>query len=554
LNATLRAHRAAPIALSFGAGLVQAASFRPFEAWWLQLAALATLVWLVLRSPERARWLGFAFGFGCFVAGVSWLHVSMHRYGGMPAVLAALALLLFAAYLAAFPAIACEALGRLDATLRRRPTTRLARAAALALLFSAAWALTEVLRGWLFTGFPWLAIGYAHVDGPLAGFAPLLGVYGVCLLAACVAFGIALALGGLPTLQPAEVVQGGEAVPAAGTAPVLDPTGGIAPASASAARAFGVLAAALPLVAGLALSALDWTSPHGAPLRVRLLQGNVPQDLKFDPGRSLAAMYAYTNEVLSRDVPLTILPETAWTVPWPHTPHDVHEAMVVHLQKTGTAVAIGMPLLAEHDPRGSATPSLTNSVGIIDRTGSIVWRYDKRHLVPFGEFVPFGFGWFVDLMHIPLGDFARGAPDQPPLPIAGQRIAFDICYEDLFGEEIAVQVRRGATILANVSNIAWFGDSHALPQHLQIARMRAIELARPMLRATNTGITAAIDARGRVLAQLEPYTRGALEIDVQGTDAMTPYARFGNAPVVALAVGCVALAGALPVAARRRTA
>src|SRR5690606_9132650 len=254
LNATLRAHRAAPIALSFGAGLVQAASFRPFEAWWLQLAALATLVWLVLRSPERARWLGFAFGFGCFVAGVSWLHVSMHRYGGMPAVLAALALLLFAAYLAAFPAIACEALGRLDATLRRRPTTRLARAAALALLFSAAWALTEVLRGWLFTGFPWLAIGYAHVDGPLAGFAPLLGVYGVCLLAACVAFGIALAVGGLPTLQPAEVVQGGEAVPAAGTAPVLDPTGGIAPASASAARAFGVLAAALPLVAGLALS------------------------------------------------------------------------------------------------------------------------------------------------------------------------------------------------------------------------------------------------------------------------------------------------------------
>src|SRR5690606_33234966 len=137
--------------------------------------------------------------------------------------------------------------------------------------------------------------------------------------------------------------------------------------------------------------------------------------------------------------------------------------------------------------------TLTNSVAVIDRSADVVWRYDKRHLVPFGEFVPFGFGWFVDLMHIPLGDFGRGSASQPPLAIGGQRVAFNICYEDLFGEELATQVRGGATILANVSNIAWFGDSHALAQHLQIARMRSIELARPTLRATNTGVTGAID-------------------------------------------------------------
>ncbi|HEY0879376.1 MAG TPA: apolipoprotein N-acyltransferase, partial [Zeimonas sp.] len=196
--------------------------------------------------------------------------------------------------------------------------------------------------------------------------------------------------------------------------------------------------------------------------------------------------------------------------------------------------------------------ALTNSVGVIDETGTIAWRYDKRHLVPFGEFVPFGFGWFVDLMHIPLGDFARGSARQRPLWIADQRIAFDICYEDLFGEEIAAQVRDGATILVNVSNIAWFGDSHALPQHLQIARMRAVELARPMLRATNTGVTAAIDAHGRVLARLEPYTAGVLEIEVQGTDGTTPYARHGNVPVLVLSIGFVAAAlGMMRGAARR---
>lgn len=513
----MRARRAAPVALALVAGLVQAASFWPFEAWWLQLAALAMLVVLVLREPARGLVLGFVFGLGCFVAGVSWLYVSMHRYGGMPAVLAALALLLFAAYLAAFVAIVCAILARLDSALRAREARPLARAAALALLFAGAWTLAEMLRGWLFTGFPWLAIGYAHVDGPLVAFAPLLGVYGVCLLAALVAFGLALVVGGLP----------GDG------------------AGSRTARVLGASLAALPLVAGLALATLDWASPQGAPLRVRLLQGNVAQDLKFDARRSLEAMYWYANEVLRGDAPLTVLPETAWTMPWSRTPQDVHEAIVFHLQKTGSAVAIGMPLLEDEREAGdAATRSLTNSVGVIDASGEIAWRYDKRHLVPFGEFVPFGFGWFVDLMRIPLGDFARGAPLQRPLWIGGQRIAFDICYEDLFGEELAAQVRGGATILVNVSNIAWFGDSHALPQHLQIARMRAIELARPMLRSTNTGVTAAIDARGRVLDTLQPYTAGVLEIEVQGTDGFTPYARFGNLPIGVLALGLVAVAGA----------
>lgn len=508
--------RGAALILSLLAGLAQAASFWPVQAWWLQVLALAALVALVLRRPQRAFALGFAFGLGCFVAGVSWLYVSMHRYGGMPAALAALALLLFAAYLASFGAVVCAVFARVDRALRARDVGPAFRATALGALFAGAWALAELLRGWLFTGFPWLAIGYAQLDGPLAAFAPLLGVYGVCLLAALVAFGFALAVGG----DPAQASR--------------------------TARAIGVALVVLPVAAGLELASIDRVSPHGAPLHVRLLQGNVAQDMKFDAQRSLDAMHWYANELLRGDAPLTVLPETAWTLPWSRTPPDVRGEIVDRLRHTGAAVAIGMPLYEDRPAANAsvfdARRSLTNSVGVIDAAGAIAWRYDKRHLVPFGEFIPFGFGWFVDLMRIPLGDFARGSRQQPALPIAGQRIAFDICYEDLFGEEIAAQVRGGATILVNVSNIAWFGDSHALPQHLQIARMRALELARPMLRATNTGVTAAIDAHGRVLAQLEPYTAAALDVDVQGADGTTPYARFGNVPVFALSLGLVVAA------------
>jgi apolipoprotein N-acyltransferase len=278
----------------------------------------------------------------------------------------------------------------------------------------------------------------------------------------------------------------------------------------------------------------------------------VPQELKFDPARSLAAMQAYVAEATRADADLTVLPETAWTIPWPATPAPLRDALLAHLRDSGGVVAIGMPMVAPNAP-GAATPSrLTNSVAVIDRNGEVVSRYDKRHLVPFGEFVPRGFGWFVAMMNIPLGEFARGAHDQPALLVGGQRVAFDVCYEDLFGEELASQVRGGATLLANVSNIAWFGDSHALPQHLQIARMRAIELARPVLRATNTGVTAAIDASGRVVGALPTYTSGALAVSLRGTEGLTPYARWGNATPLALSLA-LALAGALLALATRRS-
>jgi apolipoprotein N-acyltransferase len=220
-------------------------------------------------------------------------------------------------------------------------------------------------------------------------------------------------------------------------------------------------------------------------------------------------------------------------------------------------VAIGLPLTAPVPGAGGAgsaasgnAVALTNSVMLFDRAvvvdGARPARYDKRHLVPFGEFVPWGFRWFVDLMTIPLGDFGRGSQDQPPFAVKDQRISFNICYEDVFGEELlpALQGDDGATILANVSNIAWFGDSHALPQHLQIARMRTLETGRPMIRATNTGVTAAIDHDGTLQAALPSYQLGALAVTVQGRSGLTPYARTGNWTVLALAT-LILLAAAL---------
>lgn len=174
-------------------------------------------------------------------------------------------------------------------------------------------------------------------------------------------------------------------------------------------------------------------------------------------------------------------------------------------------------------------------------------RYDKQHLVPFGEFIPPGFRWFVDAMEIPLGDFARGPIRQPLFPIEGQHLSVNICYEDVFAEEIIQTVRNsdakgpGASILVNISNLAWFGDSWALRQHLRIARMRALETARPMVRATNTGMTAYIGPKGQVYASLAPMTVGVLDVEVQGMTGYTPYVRMGNPPVLAWALAILLL-------------
>jgi len=519
-------------------GLLNAASFSPLQHWLVSLTALAGLFALLRGrragggSVAGQALLAGTFGMGWFAAGLAWLYVSMHVYGGMPSPMAAAAVVLFAAYLSLYPALATALAWRLAGA--RGP---LAFAAAMA----GAWTLAEMARGWMFTGFPWLALGYAQLDGPLDPLAPLAGVYAI----GAAAVGLAALVG---SALAAALRSGQSAVVASGP-------GGTGEAGRDTWTAAG--AAVLLLAVAMALPRSGWTEPFGPELSVRLIQGNVPQEMKFRPERVIAAMRDYTDRFESGTATLTILPETAWTVPWHRTPEPIAQRILEHAGR-GHALAIGMPLAAAPGPRGDIR--LANSVLLLtpdhatDRAVPMP-RYDKRHLVPFGEFVPPGFGWFVDLMEIPLGEFARGADDQPPFEVGGQRIAFNVCYEDLFGEEIRRSLTGpgGATLLANISNIAWFGNSHALPQHLAIARMRSLETGRPMLRATNTGVTAAIGADGRVLARLDPHTAGSLDVRLRGTTGLTPFARHGNLPALLAGVALLVAAGLAGAGRRAQT-
>jgi len=467
------------VALSLAAS-VQALSFGPIHHELLQVLSFAAALLVIERHAKRSGLLFFYFHGLTLVIGLSWLHLSMTRYGGMPQALSAAALLGFCAYLALF--------GTAAYVIYRRAVLRgwVGSDLGAGLCFGGLWGIFELLRASLFTGFPWLSVGYAHVDGVLSHWAAWVGVYGISALAICVSLWLAaLRRGKRPLL---------------------------------------IALAALVLISMLLQH--NWVKAIGQPLRSLLMQTNVSQLQKFDVARLLEQQDRLVKMLLQAQVDLSVSPETAWISPWAHSPTESREKLLSALQQQGGVLALGMPLGRDIE-FGETLPVRSNSLVLMQAQGQWLGRYDKRHLVPFGEFVPPGFRWFVDQMHIPLGDFDRGKGPPPVHPVAGRLVGFNICYEDLFPETIAMQVQQGAHILVNASNLAWFGDSHALHQHLQISRMRSLELQRPMLRATNTGATAAIAADGQVLAKLPHLSEEVLISSVQPTHGMTPFARYG---------------------------
>ncbi|MEY4753214.1 MAG: hypothetical protein RJA44_889, partial [Pseudomonadota bacterium] len=267
-----------------------------------------------------------------------------------------------------------------------------------------------------------------------------------------------------------------------------------------------------------------FSAPVGT-LSVTLLQGNVPQDEKFDQSHVIDAMGWHFGALMRADTDLVLAPETAIPLLPEQLPEGWWERLLAHFAQGRTAALFGVPL-------GSLEQGYTNSVlGLVPGQPQ-PYRYDKAHLLPFGEFIPPGFRWFVDLMQMPLGDFVRGPLNAPSLQLGPQRIAPSICYEDLFGEELATRFSdpaRAPTLLANVSNLGWYDQSTAVPQHLQFSRLRALEFQRPMIRATNTGATVVIDHRGQVSAALPPFIDGVLVSRVEGRSGLTPYARWVSA-------------------------
>ena len=498
------------IAALAGAGAVLA--FAPFGYWPLQIISLSILFYQMLRAatPKAGFLVGWAYGAAWFGAGMYWLFISMHRYGDMPAPLAALAVALLASLMGLYTGLAMAG----AAWLRRRWLLSLPLANLL--LLPAIWTLQEWCRGWFFTGLPWVSTGYAHNASPLAGFAPLLGVYGLGWLAA-------LCAGALLLLAHRSRVRAGALLLAL----------------------FG---------AGFALGQVNWTHPVGRPITVRLLQGNVPQDEKFNPAHVDQALAMYHAAIVAAPADLIATPETAITRFAQQLAPDYLPSLNQFAQTSDSHLLLGMPLLEQQAGQQQVSNS---ALGLTPESEERVYRYDKHHLVPFGESTPDGLHWLVSAMAIPLGDLKRGAAVQAPFQVEDQRVLPNICYEDLFGEEIAEQLaaahhagQQSASILINMSNLAWFGDSTAIPQHLQISQMRSLETGRPMLRAGNTGGTAVIDGHGRVVARLAPATRGALAATVQGMGGMTPYILCGNSLIIGI-VG-LALAGAAVLARRNR--
>ena len=493
-------------------GIASVFGFAPFGAWAVSLLTLAGLLalWQRAETTRAAAWVGFAYGIGLFGAGTSWTYVALSTFGGMVPVLAATGTAAFCAYLALFPALAGWVAARLAPS---GSPTRLAIAAG-------AWTLTEWLHSTGYPGFPWLATGYAQVGGPLAGFAPIGGVFLVGLAVAVSAALLVYATSALERRSYVAAVLGGGAI---------------------AAIAAG----------GIALSAVEWTQPSGEPIAVSLVQGNIDQDVKFDPAYREKSLTIYAELAASAKGRLIVLPESAL----PMFADEVPDAFIAQLR--AIAVRNGGDLLTGlffFEPRESEDEDDRYYNSVVSIGTAPIQIYRKHHLVPFGESIPAKpvVGWLIRrVLAIPLADQTPGTAYPQPMEVAGQRLAVNICYEDAFGGELIRQLP-SATLLVNFTNDAWYGHSLAAEQHAQMSAMRAIETARPMLRATNTGITAIIDHHGVERARLPWFTRGVLEGRIAGRTGATPYVRYGDA--VPLGASLLVIAIAVAVLRRRRGA
>ncbi len=479
--------------LVLAAGALLPLAFAPYHLYPIAILSPALLFAALPRlSPAQGFRRGWLFGIGMFGIGVSWIFVSIHKFGSASVPLATLLTLLFVSVMALFPALfgylALRMLKRLRAAGRSTPIPE------LLLALPALWVLVEWWRGWFLSGFPWLNLGTSQLGTPLAGLAPLLGEYGVSWAVAFSAALLVLAL------------------------------------QRRAAR-WRAVALLLLLWAGAGLAGrVEWTRPTGEPLKVALLQGNVPQEIKWLPEQLLPNLELYSGLTAQHwESDLIIWPETAITAFY----HQLRDGFIVQLQRAaeehGTDLLAGLPIT---DPESGRYYNAVMSVG------SSHGFYRKHHLVPFGDFVPFeeqlrGLIAFFDL---PMSSFSPGPPDQPLLEAAGHRIGVSICYEDAFGSEI-IRTLPEAGLLVNVSNDAWWGDSFGPHQHLQIAAMRALEGGRPLLRATNTGITALVDYRGRIVSTVPQFEVAALTGTVQPRQGATPFVRWGNLPLLVVMTG-----------------
>ena len=471
--------------LALPAGAVVSLAFAPFNWWPLGILGTAYLFALWHEAPpRRAALSGFLFTAGTFLAGTYWLYHSVHEIGRAPIALTIFVIVAIAGVMGGYTALVGYALAR---------WVRTQGALRWLVVFPAAIAVLEWFRGWFLSGFPWLALGYTQTDTPLAGLAPVVGIYGV-------SFFVTLTAGALVALL----------------------------FGSSRTRIAAVSALVAVWILGFALWGREWTQPTSRPVTVALVQGAVPQEMKWDQAQFEATLRLYrdlTKPHLGADI--IVWPESALAAPVDMLGSFLGPQWDA-AKRSGSTLVLGQ-LRRDPDPRREVYYNAVLALGDEPQ-----W-YAKRRLVPLSEYFPvpeFVSNWLQG-MDLPYSGFEAGGDSQPALDAAGQKLGVSVCYEDAYASD-QLAVLREATLLVNVTNDAWFGDSTAAHQHLQISRMRALEAGRTMLRAANDGISAIIGPDGRITSTLPRFQPNVLTGSVQPRIGLTPYARVGNWLVISV--------------------
>ncbi|WP_373741774.1 apolipoprotein N-acyltransferase [Neisseria sp.] len=469
-------------------------AFAPYYHFWLMPLLFGALIRLAELNPQRSVAGAYVFGFIAYACQFYWIHTALHDVSGLPNLYAVPAVLLFAAFLALYPMLAFKLWRKFN----------LPRWMNVGIALPLLWTLTEFARERLLTGFGWGAIGYSQItrDSPLAGFAPLGGIHLVTLATAFAGAWLVLFIDNESRLKKR-----------------------IAPLCAVVALFIG----------GYVAQQTDFTRPDGSTSTVALAQGNIEQTLKWREDQIVPTIQRYYDQVSKTRADIVILPEAAIPQIMQDLPENVLRSFAEQAQSNGSSLAVGI-LKYTDDSRTDYENAVVNLSEYTNGEKPRIQSYAKSHLVPFGEYKPLRFitGPLYRLMDMPMSDMKKGAAGQPPLTMKNQKVAFNICYEDGFGDELIASAKQ-STLLANVSNMGWYGDSNAMWQQLQQSQARAMELGRYMVRSTNNGATAILSPKGHIVAQSVPNTVTVLEGHIKGYTGETPYMEMGGSyPLIGL--------------------